>query len=87
MKVQPNFSLEGNRIEKAIHQEAFSSPYTTMHVNAARNRRPIDQFFESIRPLTFVRRPFRSTSLQRIDRTQLRRITCIAACSEFRLIR
>ncbi|MNV65253.1 hypothetical protein D3C71_1579420 [compost metagenome] len=78
VKVQAHLALEGNRVEKAVHQKAFTPPHPTVHVHTPRNIRAVDQLLERIGASCFVRSPVIRAALQGINRTQLRWVTLVA---------
>ena len=83
MKMQSRFSLNRHRIEKTIHEKAFPTSDTTVHVNPFGNFRPADQFFESIGSFVFVHSPIVGATIQSCHRSQLCGVTHMTAFGQF----
>jgi hypothetical protein len=43
VEVQPRLALQRHGLEEAVHQEALAAPHAAVHVDAARDRRAVDQ--------------------------------------------
>src|SRR4030095_9588000 len=68
---------------EAVHQEALAAPDAAVHVDAARNFRPVDQLLEDVGALLPELCPLTRAAIQRLDRLQLRRVAAIAPRGEF----
>ena len=83
VEMQARLALDRNGVKEAVHQETLAAPYAAIHVHPARDVRPVDEFLQCIGTPRLVLSPFASTTLQRLHRTQLRRVTLKAACGQF----
>ena len=72
VKMQAGFTLNGNGLVKAIHQKTFSPAYTAEQINALRNIRVVDEFFDGVGTFELVAGPCLGAIVQRLDSSQLR---------------
>lgn len=86
VEVQARLAPQRHGVEEQVHQEALAPPDAAIHVDAARELRPVDELLQRVRALGLVLGPFGGAAIQRLHGAQLRGIALEPARSEFRLV-
>ncbi len=86
VKVQPRLAADRHGVVEAVHQKALAAADAAVHVDALGNGRVADELLDRVGAPLLVARPLLGAALQRLDRAQLRRVTLVAACGQFRLV-
>ena len=79
MEVQAGLALDGQRIKKTVHQEAFATAYPAIHVHPLGNRWTLEKLPQRVGARCLELCPLLRAPLQCFDRAKLGGIALVAA--------